>query len=55
MFYEDEDEYIPLKINLLDVLGDYNIFNDDSKAMTFILDDDSFGTLIDIFEHLEKY
>ena len=40
LFYEDYNEYIPLKITLLDVPGYYNIFNDDTKTMNFKLDDD---------------
>ena len=52
MFYKDDDEYIPLKITLLDVPGYYNIFNDDRKTMNFKLDDDSLGKIIDIFEHI---
>ena len=43
VFYEDDDEYIPLKITLSDVPGHYNILNDDSKTMNFKLDDDSLG------------
>ena len=49
---EDDDEYIPLKIAFLDVPGYYNIFNDDSKAMNFKLDDDSLGKIIDIFDRI---
>ena len=52
MFYEDDDEYIPLKITFIDVPGYYNIFNDDSKTMNFKLDDDLLGKIIDIFEHI---
>ena len=51
MFYEDDDEYIPLKITLLDVQGYYNILENDSKTMNFKLDDDSLGKIIDIFDH----
>ena len=52
MFYEVDDEYIPLKITLLDVPGYYYIFNDDSKTMNFKLDDDSLGKIIEISEHI---
>ena len=52
MFYEEDDEYIPLKVTLLDVPGYYNIFNGDSKTMNFKLDDDSLGKIIDIIEHI---
>ena len=48
MFYEDDDEYIPLKIALLDLPGYYNIFNDDSKTMNFKFDYGSLGKIIDI-------
>ena len=46
------NEYIPLKITLLDVPGYYNIFNDDGKTMKFKLDDNSLEKVIDIFEHI---
>ena len=52
VFYEADDEYIPLKITLLDVPGYYNIFNDDSKTTDFKLYNDSLGKTIDIFEHI---
>ena len=54
MFYEDDDddEYIPLKITLLDVPGYYNIFNDDGKTMNFWVDDNSLEKSIDIFDHI---
>ena len=41
VFYEDGNEYISLKITLLDVLGYYNTFEADSKTMKFKLDDNS--------------
>ena len=52
MFYEDDDEYIPLRITLSDAPVYYNIFNDDSKTMNFKLNDDSLAKIIDIFEHI---
>ena len=54
MFYEDDDddEYIPLKITLLDVPGYYNIFNDDGKTVNFWLDDNSLEKGIDMFDHI---
>ena len=52
VFYEDYNEYIPLKITLLNVPGYYNIFNDDGKTMNFKLDDDSLTKIIDVFEHI---
>ena len=45
-FYEGGNEYIPLKITLLDVLGYYNIFEGDSKTMKFKLDDNSIICMI---------
>ena len=54
VFYEDGNEYIPLKINHLDVLGYYNIFEGDSKIMNFKLDDNSLEKVIDIFDHIGK-
>ena len=52
MFYKD-DEYIPLKIILLDVPGFYNDYEDNDKTMNFKLDDDNLlGKIIDIFEHI---
>ena len=50
VFYEDGNEYIPLKIALLDVPGYYNIFEGDSKKVNFKLDDNSLRKLIDIFD-----
>ena len=54
MFHEDGDEYIPLKITLLDVPGYYNIFYDDSKTMNFKLDDDLLKKLLIYLIILEK-
>ena len=53
-FYEDGNENIPLKITLLDVLGCYNIFEGNSKAMNFKLDDNSLGKITDIFDNIGK-
>ena len=49
VFYEHDNKYLPLKIILRDVVGYYNDYKDDSKTMTFKLDDDSFNKIIDIF------
>ena len=54
MFYEDDNEYIPLRIILLNVTGFYNIFKDNGKTMNFKLNDDSQEKIIDIFEHIGK-
>ena len=52
VFDEYDNEYIPLKITLLDVPGFYNIYNDNGKTMNFKFDDDSLEKIIDIFEHI---
>ena len=63
MFYEHDDEYIPLKIILKEAVGYYNDYKDtskydakysSSKRMNFKLDDDSFDKMYDIFEHIEE-
>ena len=53
VFYEHNDKHIPLKIILLNVTGRYYTFNDDSKTMNFILNDDSLEKIIEIFENIE--
>ena len=45
-FNENGNEYIPLKVTLLDVLGYYNIFKGNSKTMNFKLDDDSLEKIL---------
>ena len=52
MFYEDGNEYISLKITLLDEPGYYIIFNDNCKTMNFKLDGDSLRKIIEIFDHI---
>ena len=62
MFYEHDDEYIPLKIILKDAVGYYNDCKDNSKydviysakRMNFRLDDNSIDKICDIFEHIEE-
>ena len=54
IFYEDSNEYIPLKITVIDVLGYYNIFKDNNKTMNFKLDDNSLEKIIDSFDHIGK-
>ena len=54
MFYEHDDEYIPLKIILKDVVGYYNDYKDDGKTMNFKLDDGSLNKMYDIFGHIEE-
>ena len=53
-FYENGNEYIPLKITLLEVHDYYNIFKGDSKTMNLKLDDNSLEKIIDIFDHIRK-
>ena len=43
-----------MKINLIDVLGYYNIFKGDNKTMNFKLDDNSLEKIINIFYHIGK-
>ena len=54
VLYEHDDEYIPLKIILRDVVGYYNDYKDNGKTMNFKVDDDSLGKIIDIFEYIEE-
>ena len=54
VFYEDGNEYILLKITLLDVHGYYNTFKVNSKIMNFNLHDNSLEQIIDIFDHIGK-
>ena len=62
MFYEHDDEYIPLKIILKDVVGYYDDYKDNdkydykysAKRINFKLDDDSLDKIYDIFGHIEK-
>ena len=37
-----------------DVVGYYNDYKGNGKAMNFKLDDDSLDKIYDIFEHIEK-
>ena len=53
-FYEDGNEYIPLKITLLDVHGYYIIFKGGGKTMNFKVDDNSLEKIIDIFDYIGK-
>ena len=62
VFYDHDDKYIPLKIILIDVVGYYNDYDDNSKydvkysakRMNFKLDDNLLDKIYDIFEHIEK-
>ena len=53
--YENDNEYIHLKISLLDVYGYYNIFKGNSKTMNFNLDDNSFEKILIYLIVSEKY
>ena len=63
VFYEHDNEYIPLRIILKDIVGYYNDYKDNrkydfkysAKRMNFKLDDDdSLDKIYDIFNHIEK-
>ena len=61
VFYEHDNEYIPLRIILKDVVGYYNDYKDykdyskySAKKMNFKLDDDSLDKVYDIFVHIEE-
>ena len=62
VFYEHNDKNIPLKIMLIDVVGYYNEYKNNSKydteysakKMNFKLDDNSIDKVYDIFEHIEE-
>ena len=62
VFYEHDDEYIPLKIILIGAAGYYNDYKNNSKCdseyntkiMNFSLDDDSMDKIYDIFNPIEE-
>ena len=54
VFYEHDDEYIPLKIILKDVVGYNNDYKDNGKTMNFKLDDGSLNKIYEIFGHVEE-
>ena len=61
VFYEHDDEYIPLKIIVINVVGYYNDYKDNSKfdakysakRINFKLHNDSLDKMYDIFGHTE--
>ena len=54
-FYEHNDDYIPLKIILSDVVGYYNEFNDtSSKKMNFVLKGNLEDKFYDIFMNIKE-
>ena len=62
MFYEHDDEYIPLEIVLIGAAAYYNDYKNNSKydseyntkRMNFSLGDDSVDKIYDIFNHIEE-
>ena len=59
VFYEHDDDYIPLRIILRDVVGKCNVYRDKDnskggKEMGFKLDDGSLTKVCNIFEYIEK-
>ena len=62
MFYEHDDEYIPLEIVLIGAAAYYNDYKNNSKydsgynnkRMNFSLGDDSMDKIYDIFNHIEE-
>ena len=57
MLYEHNNEYMPLKITLKDVVGYYDVYSDD-KRMNFNIDDELsdkiYQRLSNILEHIEE-
>ena len=58
MLYERNNEYIPLRIIMKDVVGYYHVYNNDDKRMNFKINDELsdkiYQSLSNIFEHIEK-
>ena len=58
MHYEHNNEYISLRITLKDVVGYYDVYNNDDKRMNFKINDELsekiYPRLTNIFEHIEK-
>ena len=55
VFYEHNNEYVPLKIILEDVVGYYNEYeNNDAKGMNFKLNGNLEDNFWDIFEDIKK-
>ena len=57
VLYEHNNEYMPLRIILKDLVGYYDVYNDD-KRMNFKINDELsdkiYQSLENIFEHIEK-
>ena len=58
MLYEHNNEYMPLRITLKDVVGYYDVYNNDDKRMNFKINDELsnkiYQRLANIFEHIEE-
>ena len=57
VLYEHNNEYMPLRITLKDVVGYYDVYNDDKRMnfkITDELSDKIYQSLENIFEHIEK-
>ena len=57
MLYEHNNEYMPLRITLKDLVGYYDVYNDDKRINFKIndeLSDKIYQSLEDIFEHIEE-
>ena len=50
---EHDNEYIPLRIILQNIVGYYDVYND-SKIMNFKINDEIYHKLNDIFEHIQE-
>ena len=53
MFYRHDNDYVPLRIILTDVVGYYDVYNDDKK-MNFSVNYEHYDKLINILEHTEE-
>ena len=53
MLYEHDNDYIPLRVTLKDVVGYYSVY-DDSKKMNFSINNESYDRLINILEYIEE-
>ena len=57
LLYEHDNKYVPLRILLKDVIGEYRVYRDgegnkDNKSMGFKLDGDSLRKVFNIFEYI---
>ena len=53
MLYEHNNEYMPLRITLKDVVGYYDVYNDD-KRMNFKINDELSDKIYQIFSSILK-